>query len=183
MIVAVPAKTVPGGISLTGRRAQTNGVKASLVDPPSCTPSLRSASATPGVSSNGSGDRRDRLTSQLLAALLVTATFAALAYALGMISRSGALGGLLVGTTIYTSLGPRGFAVLALFVIGGSLLPGSATGQARTGTARNRRRRSARNALANCAVDLMRNLADGSEPLTPLRRPRGAPSQKRQSPR
>ena len=62
------------------------------------------------------------MASQLLTALLVTAAFAALAYALGMISRSGALGGLLVGTMIYASLGPRGFAILALFVIGGSLL-------------------------------------------------------------
>jgi uncharacterized membrane protein len=62
------------------------------------------------------------LASQLLIALLVTTAFAALAYALGMISRGGALGGLLVGTTIYVSLGPRGFAVLALFVIGGSIL-------------------------------------------------------------
>jgi uncharacterized protein (TIGR00297 family) len=92
--------------------------------------------------------------SQLLSALLVTGAFAALAYALGMICRSGALGGLLVGTTIYASLGPRGFAVLALFVIGGSLLTrlGYAS-KACTGTAQEHGgRRSARNALANCAV-------------------------------
>jgi uncharacterized membrane protein len=56
---------------------------------------------------------------QILTAILVTGAFAALAYSLGMISRSGALGGLLIGTTIYASLGPRGFAILALFVIGG----------------------------------------------------------------
>ena len=71
-----------------------------------------------------------------------------------MISGSGALGGLLVGTLIYASLGPRGFAVLALFVIGGSLLTrlGYAS-KARTGTAQEHGgRRSARNALANCAV-------------------------------
>ena len=94
------------------------------------------------------------MASQFLIALLVTATFAALAYALGMISRSGALGGFLVGTAIYASLGPRGFAVLALFVIGGSLLTrlGYGTKQ-RTGTAQEHGgRRSARNALANCAV-------------------------------
>ena len=94
------------------------------------------------------------MASQLLSALLVTGAFAAIAYALGMISRSGALGGLLVGTTIYASLGPRGFAVLALFVIGGSLLTrlGYAS-KARTGTAQEHGgRRSARNALANCAV-------------------------------
>jgi len=94
------------------------------------------------------------LASQLLTAFLVTAAFSAIAYALRMISRSGALGGLLVGTTIYASLGARGFAVLALFVIGGSLLTrlGYRSKQ-RTGTAQEHGgRRSARNALANCAV-------------------------------
>ena len=91
---------------------------------------------------------------QLLAALIVTALFAALAYALGMVSRGGALGGFVVGTAIYTSLGPRGFAVLALFVVGGSLLTrlgygrkqSSGTAEARSG------RRGAKNALANCGV-------------------------------
>ncbi len=94
------------------------------------------------------------MVSQLLTAILVTGAFAALAYALGMISGSGALGGLLVGTMIYASLGPRGFAILALFVIGGSLLTrlGYAS-KARIGTAQEHGgRRSARNALANCAV-------------------------------
>ena len=108
------------------------------------------------------------MASQLLSALLVTGAFAAIAYALGMISRSGALGGLLVGTTIYASLGPRGFAVLALFVIGGSLLTrlGYAS-KARTGTAQEHGgRRSARNALANCAVATFCAIlaATGSEP-------------------
>jgi uncharacterized protein (TIGR00297 family) len=94
------------------------------------------------------------LASQFLTALLVTGAFAALAYALGMISSSGALGGLLVGATIYASLGPRGFAVLALFVIGGSLLTRLGYGRkARAGAAQEHGgRRSARNALANCAV-------------------------------
>jgi uncharacterized protein (TIGR00297 family) len=91
---------------------------------------------------------------QLLQALLVTALFAALAYALGMVSRGGALGGLLVGTAIYASLGPQGFAVLALFVIGGSVL--TRVGYRRkqhAGTAEaGGGRRGARNALANCAV-------------------------------
>jgi uncharacterized protein (TIGR00297 family) len=94
------------------------------------------------------------LVSQLLTALLVTAAFTALAYALGMISRSGALGGLLVGTTIYASLGPGGFAILALFVIGGSLLTRLGyRSKERSGTAQEYGgRRGARNALANCAV-------------------------------
>ena len=94
------------------------------------------------------------MASQLLTALLVTGCFATLAYALGMISWSGALGGLLVGTATYASLGPRGFAILALFVIGGSLLTRLGYGsKQRTGTAQEHGgRRSARNALANCAV-------------------------------
>lgn len=110
------------------------------------------------------------MASQFLAALLVTAAFAALAYALGMISRSGALGGLLVGTMIYASLGPRGFAVLALFVIGGSLLTRFGYGSKQhTGTAQEHGgRRSARNALANCAVATFCAIlaATGSEPFT-----------------
>jgi uncharacterized protein (TIGR00297 family) len=105
---------------------------------------------------------------QILTAILVTGAFAALAYSLGMISRSGALGGLLIGTTIYASLGPRGFAILALFVIGGSLLTRLGYGsKARTGTAQERSgRRSARNALANCAVATFcaTLAATGSEP-------------------
>ncbi len=111
------------------------------------------------------------MASQLLAAILVTASFAAIAYALGMISRSGALGGLLVGTTIYASLGPRGFAVLALFVVGGSLLTrlGYPSKQ-RTGTAQEHGgRRGASNALANCAVPTFCAVlaaATGSESLT-----------------
>jgi uncharacterized protein (TIGR00297 family) len=110
------------------------------------------------------------LVSQLLAALLVTAAFASLAYALGMISRSGALGGVLVGTTIYASMGPRGFAVLTLFVIGGSLLTRLGYGiKERTGTAQEHGgRRSARNALANCAVATSCAIlaaSTGSEPL------------------
>ncbi len=109
------------------------------------------------------------MVSPLLTSLLVTGVFAALAYALGMISCSGALGGLLVGTTIYVSLGPRGFAILALFVIGGSLLTRLGYGsKQRTGTAQEHGgRRSARNALANCAVATFCAIlaaATGSEP-------------------
>ena len=108
------------------------------------------------------------MASQFLTALLVTGAFAALAYTLGMISPSGALGGLLVGATIYASLGPRGFAVLALFVIGGSLLTRFGYGRkARAGAAQEHGgRRSARNALANCAVATFCAIlaATGSEP-------------------
>ena len=97
------------------------------------------------------------MVTQLLIALLVTAAFAALAFALGMVSRSGALGGLLVGTIVYACLGPPGFAVLALFVVGGSLLTriGYRSKQ-RAGTAQEHGgRRGASNALANCAVAVL----------------------------
>jgi uncharacterized protein (TIGR00297 family) len=86
--------------------------------------------------------------------VVVTGLFAVLAHALGMVSRSGAVGGFVVGAAIYACLGPPGFAVLALFVVGGSVLT-------RIGYARKRRsgtaeagggRRGARNALANSGV-------------------------------
>jgi uncharacterized protein (TIGR00297 family) len=94
---------------------------------------------------------------QVLAAPIVTALFAVLAYALGMVSRGGALGGFLVGTLIYACLGPQGFAVLALFVVGGSLLTRLGFGRKRrAGTAEaGGGRRGARNALANCSVALI----------------------------
>ena len=91
---------------------------------------------------------------QLLAALMVSAVFAALAYALGMVSRGGALGGLVLGTIVYACLGAQGFAVLALFVAGGSLLTRLGYGRKqRAGTAEGAGgRRGAKNALANCGV-------------------------------
>jgi uncharacterized protein (TIGR00297 family) len=94
------------------------------------------------------------LIGQILTALAVTSLFAVLAYALGMVSRGGALGGLVVGTTIYYCLGPQGFAVLALFVVGGSLLTRLGYGRKRrAGTAEAREgRRRARNVLANAGV-------------------------------
>ncbi len=92
--------------------------------------------------------------SSLAAALLVTGLFAGLAHALGMVSRGGALGGLVVGTVIYASLGPGGFAVLALFVVGGSALTRIGyRRKERSGAAEARGgRRGARNAAANCGV-------------------------------
>jgi uncharacterized protein (TIGR00297 family) len=94
---------------------------------------------------------------QILAALVVTALFAVLAYALGMVSRSGASGGFAVGVLIYASLGPQGFAILALFVVGGSLLTRLGYGRKQSsGTAEaGGGRRGARNALANCAVAVL----------------------------
>jgi uncharacterized protein (TIGR00297 family) len=97
------------------------------------------------------------LSLQVLLALPVTAAFAALAYRLGMASPRGALGGLLVGAPVYACLGPQGFALLVLFVVGGSALT-------RLGYDRKRRaggaeahggRRGARNALANAGVAVL----------------------------
>lgn len=92
--------------------------------------------------------------SGIVAAVVVTAAFAALAYALGMVSAGGAVGGLVIGTIIYAGLGPQGFAILALFVVGGSALTRLGYQiKHRTGTAQERGgRRGAKNALANCAV-------------------------------
>lgn len=92
--------------------------------------------------------------SDLVEAVIVTGGFAALAYALGMVSRDGALGGFVVGATIYACLGLQGFAILALFVVCGSALTrlGYRSKQGR-GIAQSRGgRRGARNALANCGV-------------------------------
>jgi uncharacterized protein (TIGR00297 family) len=91
---------------------------------------------------------------QLFSALVVTALFAAPAYALGMVSRGGTLGGFVVGALIYASLGPQAFAILVLFVVGGSLLTRLGYGRKRrSGTAEaGGGRRGAKNALANCAV-------------------------------
>jgi uncharacterized protein (TIGR00297 family) len=71
-----------------------------------------------------------------------------------MVSWAGAAGGLLIGTAVYLWLGPSGFAVLALFVVGGSVLTRVGyRGKRRKGVAQERGgRRGARNALANCSV-------------------------------
>lgn len=71
-----------------------------------------------------------------------------------MVSASGAAGGMVVGTLVYAGLGAPGFAVLALFVVGGSLLTRLGYGRKRrTGTAEARGgRRGASNALANGGV-------------------------------
>ncbi len=103
-------------------------------------------------------DRVDRTIgaklNNLVFALLVPGAFAALAYALGMVSRGGALGGFVVAAAIYAGLGMRGFAVLALFVVGGSALTRLGyRRKERSGAAQEHGgRRGAKNALANCGV-------------------------------
>lgn len=94
---------------------------------------------------------------RVLEAVIVTGLFAALAYALGMVSRSGAAGGFVVGVIIYSCLGAPGFAVLALFVVGGSALTRLGYDRKRrSGTAEGSGgRRGAKNALANCVVAVL----------------------------
>lgn len=93
----------------------------------------------------------------LISGVVVPAVFAALAYALGMVGWSGALGGFGIAAPIYLSLGWQGFAILALFVIGGSIL--TKIGYRRkelSGTAESGGgRRGARNALANGSVPVL----------------------------
>ena len=93
----------------------------------------------------------------LIAALLVTGVFAGLAYALRMVSWGGALGGFAVGLVIYGCLGPQGFAVLALFVVGGSALTrlGYRSKERRGIAQPHQGRRGFRNALANCGIALL----------------------------
>ena len=118
-----------------------------------------SANLRPGGSSNASGERNGPLLvlAQALTAIAVTGLFAGLAYALKMVSWGGALGGFAVGAVIYLCLGLRGFAVLALFVVGGSVLTRLGyRGKERSGTAEaHGGRRGGRNALANCGVALL----------------------------
>lgn len=91
---------------------------------------------------------------RLLEALLVTGAFAVAAYLLAMISLGGAFGGLVVGTLVYLSLGWPGFGVLALFVVGASVLTrlGYSIKSGRGAAEAGRGRRGWRNALANCGV-------------------------------
>ena len=97
------------------------------------------------------------MSSQLLLALPVTAAFAALAYGFGMASPRGAAGGLVVGVPVYACLGPQGFALLVLFVVGGSALTKLGYDRKRrTGGAQEHGgRRGARNALANAGVAVL----------------------------
>ncbi len=94
------------------------------------------------------------MSGSLIAGIMVPASFAMLAYALGMVSRGGALGGFGIAAPIYLSLGWRGFAVLALFVVGGSALTKLGYGRKQTGGTAEARggRRGARNAFANGGV-------------------------------
>lgn len=94
---------------------------------------------------------------ELLLALSLIAVFSVLAYMLRMVSWSGAAGGFALGSIIYVSLGWRGFAVLALFVVGGSALTRLGyRNKRRRGIAQERGgRRGAGNAIANTGVAVL----------------------------
>lgn len=111
----------------------------------------------PAGFSNVSGPFRKSLASQVLLALPVTVAFAVLAYRLGVASRSGVLGGILVGVPVYACLGPPGFGLLVLFVVGGSTLTRLGYDlKRRAGNAQEHGgRRGARNALANAGVPVL----------------------------
>ena len=111
-------------------------------------------------------ERRVLDLSQLLEAVAVTTIFAVAAYLLGAVGRGGALGGLLVGSLIYFCLDWPGFAVLGLFVAGGSTLTrvGYAAKHRRRVAQDKGGRRGARNALANCSVAVACALAASLTP-------------------
>ena len=100
----------------------------------------------------------------------MTGFFAGLALALGAVSRGGAIGGFVVGTGIYVSLGLPGFLILALFVAGGSALTRLGyRSKERRGLAEARGgRRGARNALANCGVAVVCAVLAAATPFAEL---------------
>ena len=87
----------------------------------------------------------------------MTGAFAGLAYAFRIVSPSGAFGGFLVGIAIYLFLGLAGFAILALFVVGSSILTrlGYHNKELRGAAEARGGRRGAKNAFANCGVALL----------------------------
>lgn len=90
----------------------------------------------------------------LAEALTVPLLFGITAYALGTVSRSGFIGGVLIGAVIYFTSGLGGFAVLGVFFVLGSALTrlGYQVKASRGIAQRGGGRRGARHALANCAV-------------------------------
>ncbi|MEA2062126.1 MAG: DUF92 domain-containing protein [Gemmatimonadota bacterium] len=92
----------------------------------------------------------------ILESLAVSVAFGIIAYTAGTVSKSGFLGGVLLGTAIYYCAGWGGFAVLGVFFIAGSALTRIGyRNKAKKGLAQaDRGRRGARHALANCAAGL-----------------------------
>ena len=96
----------------------------------------------------------DILIGNLLPAVLVNVVFGLLGYRVGGVRRSGLLGGLLVGIPIYLFLGWRGFAVLAvMFVLGTVLTRMGYSRKQRMGVAEEKKgARGASHALANAGI-------------------------------
>ncbi len=94
---------------------------------------------------------------RLLEALLVNGALAAIAWWLGLVSRSGVMGGVVLGTVIYVATGWQGFVILfAFFAVGSGLSKLGYRRKASLGVAQeNRGRRGARHALANCLTSVL----------------------------
>ncbi len=90
----------------------------------------------------------------IIEALTVPFLVGIAAYALGTVSRSGLIGGVVIGALIYGCSGMGGFAVLGVFFVLASGLThlGYEVKAARGIAQSGRGRRGARHALANCAV-------------------------------
>lgn len=91
---------------------------------------------------------------RLVVGLLVTVLAAAVAFALGAVSTSGAAAGVVAGALVWGFLGGGAFAVFALFVALGSVLTrfGYRHKQDAALAQEDGGRRGARHAVANCAV-------------------------------
>jgi len=93
----------------------------------------------------------------IVEALVVSAAFGGIAYALGTVSKSGFAGGVILGAAVYYCAGWGGFAVLGLFfVLGSGLTRLGYSRKAALGMAQSDRgRRGAGHAAANCAAGLL----------------------------
>ncbi len=98
---------------------------------------------------------------RLILAIGINAVFAAAAYFGKIISRSGAIGGFVVGLLIYFFTDWRGYLVLVLFFVLGTLVTKvKYKDKAEKGIAQeDEGRRGAKHAVANCAASLLLGLA------------------------
>ncbi len=97
----------------------------------------------------------------LLVGLLVTGVVGIASYALGFVSKSGMLGGTIVGVLLVAGAGLRGFGVLLLFFVIGSAVSkfGYRKKQAFGAAQEAGGRRGSKHAAANCAAGVLLGLA------------------------